>query len=119
MLLTSTADGTDTHPTQTLQLEKETRYIETVITKYSERLNADYINKCLETLAVMLTNLLIDRDEINARVGTFCLDCFQMILGVYESDMTSLQYTIGWDGPVRLQLKTFKLKSLSVFEFHL
>ena len=80
MSLTSTAYGTDTHPGRTLELERENRYIETVIAKYSWRLNANDIFKCLETLAARRTNLLIDQDEIDARVGSSDLDCFDIDL---------------------------------------
>ena len=80
MSLTSTTDGTDTHPTRTLQLEKENRYIETVIAKYSGCLNANDIFKCLETLAARRTNLLIDQDDIDARVGTLNLESCEIDL---------------------------------------
>ena len=80
MSLTRTTGVTDTHPTRTQQLESENRYIETVIAKYSGCLNANEIFKCLETLAARRTNLLIDQDEIDARVGTSDLESFEIDL---------------------------------------
>ena len=92
MSLTNTVDGTDTHPTRTLQLERENRYIETVIAKYSGCLDANDIFKCLETLAARRTNLLIDQDEIDARVGMSDIDRFEIDLesSYAENDESSM-----------------------------
>ena len=112
MSLTSTTDGTDTHPTRTQHLESENRYIETVIAKYSGCLNANDIFKCLETLSARRTNLLIDQDEIDARVGSSDLESFEIDLessyaGSDESSNMQLDVTVQsrpslQNGPVQI-----------------
>ena len=72
--LTGSADRTDVHPTRSMQLERENRVIETILTSYANSLDANDLFKCLEKLSAKKSSLSIDLDEVDSRVETSTLE---------------------------------------------